>query len=87
MHTSATQPQVRVVVLGAGYGGTLAAIRLAGKARQADVTLIGESDLFVERVRLHQYAAHQRLRQRPMADILGGTRIKFIRGTVSSVDL
>lgn len=86
MHTSDTQ-QVRVVVLGAGYGGLLAAIRLAGKSRRADVTLIGATDLFVERVRSHQYAAHQRVRQRPMADMLRGTRIKFIRGTVSSVDL
>src|SRR5436309_3097040 len=86
MHTSDTQ-QLRVVVLGAGYGGLLAAIRLAGKSRRADVTLIGASDLFVERVRLQQYAAHQRVRERSMVDMLGGTRIKFIRCTVSSLEL
>src|SRR6266567_4065781 len=81
------QPRVRVVVLGAGYAGMLAAIRFAGKSPRADVTLIGDSDFFVERVRLHQYAANQHVRQRRIADILRGTRISFLRGTVEDLDL
>jgi NADH dehydrogenase len=79
--------RVRVVVLGAGYAGMLAAIRLAGKSRRADVTLIGESDFFVERVRLHQYAANQQVPKRRIANTLRGTRVSFLRGTVEGLDL
>ena len=53
----------------------------------ADVTLVGETDVFVERVRLHQYAANQKVNRRRMADILQGTRISFLRGTAHRVDL
>lgn len=44
----------RVVVLGGGYAGTMAALRLAPYAR---VTLVDPSDRFTERVRLHELAA------------------------------
>src|SRR4051794_34165567 len=77
----------RVVVLGAGYGGLLAAVRLAGRAPQVEVTLVNQSDLFVERVRLHQYAANQAVRQRQLVDVLAGTRVQFVGGTVDRIDL
>ncbi len=50
--------QQQVIVIGAGYDGLLATIRLAGKVRRQNVqiTLISGSDKFVERVRLHQMA-------------------------------
>ncbi len=63
MHTSDTRQLVRVVVPGAGYGGLLAAIRLAAKSPRADVTLIGESDLFVAK------AGNRRIR---LLDVRGG---------------
>ncbi|MFT4200219.1 NAD(P)/FAD-dependent oxidoreductase [Gordonia sp. (in: high G+C Gram-positive bacteria)] len=44
----------RVVVLGGGYAGTTTANRLA---RSFDVVLVNERDRFVERIRLHQWAA------------------------------
>src|SRR4051794_29940421 len=77
----------RVVVLGAGYGGLLAAVRLAARAPQAEVTLVNQSDVFVERVRLHQYAANQAVRRPALADILAGTRVSFVRATVEGIDL
>src|SRR4051812_3127071 len=77
----------RVVVLGAGYGGLLAAVRLAGKSPQAEVTLVNQSDVFVERVRLHQYAANQAVRQRKLVDVLAGTRVQVVCGTVERIDL
>ena len=77
----------RVVVLGAGYGGLLAAVRLAARSPQAEVTLVNQSDVFVERVRLHQYAANQAVRQRKLVDILAGTRVQFVCGTVDRIDL
>jgi NADH dehydrogenase FAD-containing subunit len=65
----------------------LAAVRLAGKSRGAEVTLINSRDEFVERVRLHQYAANQNIRRRKLADILGSSKVSFVRGTVSAIDL
>ncbi|MGW1049020.1 FAD-dependent oxidoreductase [Streptomyces sp. NPDC002521] len=54
----------RIVVLGAGHAGLLAAKRLARRLHRsgATVTLVNASDRFVERVRLHQLAAGQRLK-------------------------
>lgn len=46
----------RVVVVGGGYAGCMAANRLAGRD-DVDVTLINDADVFVERIRLHQLAA------------------------------
>ena len=49
-----------VVVLGGGYAGVLAAVRLAGRARRrAEVTLLDAKPEFVQRLRLHQVAAGQ----------------------------
>jgi NADH:quinone reductase (non-electrogenic) len=77
----------RVVVLGGGYSGVMTAVRLASRTRSAAVTLVSERDTFVERVRLHQYAASQKIRQRPFTDLLQGTRVEFVRGTVTRIDL
>ena len=48
---------MNIVVIGAGYAGTLAALRLAGKSKNQNITLINASDTFVERIRLHELAA------------------------------
>jgi NADH:ubiquinone reductase (H+-translocating) len=77
----------RVVVVGVGYGGLLAAVRLAARAPQVEITLVNQSDVFVERVRLHQYAANQSVRQRKLADILAETRVQFVRATLERIDL
>ena len=49
----------RVVVVGAGYAGLLAAARLAGRPGIA-VTIVDPSPVFRERIRLHQWASGQR---------------------------
>jgi len=56
-----TKQFTRIVVIGAGYAGLLATVRLAGKTRHNNVaiTLVNASDVFVERLRLHQFAANQ----------------------------
>ncbi|MFE5565007.1 NAD(P)/FAD-dependent oxidoreductase [Amycolatopsis japonica] len=46
----------KVVVIGGGYAGTLAANRLRTRA-DVDVTLVNPRPEFVERIRLHQFAA------------------------------
>jgi len=79
---------VKIVVLGGGYAGVLAALRLAGKTRRANVhiTLINGSEHFVERIRLHQLATDQPLRSRPFARLLAGTGIEFIHGWATAID-
>lgn len=77
-----------VVVLGAGYAGLMSAMRLV---RQTDagiaVTLVNAADTFGDRVRNHQVAAGQPVRRRPLASFLRGTRIQFVQGTVTALNL
>jgi NADH:ubiquinone reductase (H+-translocating) len=75
----------RIVVLGAGYSGQLAA-QLAAKARDVAVTLVNERDQFVERVRLHQLAAGEQLRERPLAKLVKGTGIELVIDRVTAID-
>ena len=51
-----TQHHTRVVVIGGGYAGTLAANNLRLRA-DVDITLVNPRPRFVERIRLHQFAA------------------------------
>ena len=74
-----------IVVLGAGYAGLIAA-KLAARRTGATVTLVNERDRFVERVRNHQLATGQRLRDRPLHDLLKGTGIRLAVDRVTSID-
>ena len=66
----------RIVVLGAGYAGAIAAGRLAKRLRREDVaiTLVNAEPDFVERVRMHQLATGQDLKPRPFARDVRGHR-------------
>lgn len=50
---------MRVIIAGGGYAGVMAANRLAGHTN-INVTLIEPQDSFVERIRLHEFAAGSR---------------------------
>ncbi|MEV5748275.1 FAD-dependent oxidoreductase [Actinoallomurus sp. NPDC052308] len=78
----------RVVVLGAGYTGMLAAIRLAHRTRRTGVriTLVNPSARFTERLRLHQTAAGQELADHRIPDLLAGTGITFVQGRATRID-
>ncbi|MFJ8113732.1 NAD(P)/FAD-dependent oxidoreductase [Streptomyces sp. NPDC096132] len=78
----------RIVVLGAGYAGLFAAIRLAHRTRRtgARITLVNPSDRFTERLRLHQTATGQRLADHRIPDLLTGTGVVFVRGTATDLD-
>src|SRR5215475_7955471 len=84
-----TQPNIQVLVIGAGYAGMLATVRLAMKAQDQNVqiTLINPTDIFVERPRLHQYATNQSVRRQPIVEILRDTKAQFIKGTVTTIDI
>lgn len=79
----------RLVVLGAGYAGLGAARRAARRLRRTDVevTLINATDRFVERIRLHQLAAGQALRDRPLRTMLDGADVKLIVARVTAIDV
>ncbi|HLO32803.1 MAG TPA: FAD-dependent oxidoreductase [Anaerolineales bacterium] len=83
------QQKVQVLVIGAGYAGLLGAVRLAMKSRHQNVqiTLINPSEMFVERPRLHQFAANQLIKQRPISDVLSGTGVQFIQAVVTAIDV
>jgi NADH dehydrogenase FAD-containing subunit len=79
-------PEQRIVVIGGGYAGALAAVRLAGRARgRAAVTLIEPRGELVQRLRLHELATGQRVRSFDLAR-LTGRRVENRRARAVAVD-
>ncbi|MFD4351038.1 NAD(P)/FAD-dependent oxidoreductase [Nocardia sp. NPDC058518] len=79
----------RIVVLGAGYAGAFSAGYLARQIHSDDfeITVVNAEPDFVERLRLHQLAAGQDLRHRPLAEIFAGTGIRLRVARVEAVDV
>ena len=84
--TGGTRPY-DVVVMGAGYAGLMAALRLARRKWQLRIVLVNSSDQFVERVRLQEsIAAAVAPRIPSISAFVARTGIEFIRGNVTSLD-
>ncbi|MTE13786.1 FAD-dependent oxidoreductase [Nocardia sp. CT2-14] len=85
---NATANTHEIVVLGAGYTGMLAAVRLARRTRKLDVriTLVNPSDRFTERLRMHQIAAGQELADHRIPDLLAGSGVVFHRAAAVAID-
>lgn len=81
--------QHRIIVLGAGYSGAIAAGRLAERLRREDaaITLINAELDFVERIRLHQLAVGQNLEPRPLGEVFAGTGVELTFAKVTGVDV
>ncbi|MGH3971036.1 MAG: NAD(P)/FAD-dependent oxidoreductase, partial [Mycobacterium sp.] len=79
-----TEPRTRVVVLGGGYAGTLAANHLRLRA-DVDVTLVNPRPMFVERIRLHQLAAGTGTATVDYSTLLG-EGIRLVTGTAERID-
>jgi NADH:quinone reductase (non-electrogenic) len=76
-----------VVILGAGYAGLMAALRLNRKRLQLRVVLVNASDRFLERVRLQEsIVAPVAPRISSISAFLAGTGIEFICATVVALD-
>jgi NADH dehydrogenase len=76
-----------VVILGAGYAGLMAALRLSRRKWRLRIALVNPSDQFLERVRLQESivaAVPQRIPS--ISALVQGTTIDFIRGSVTSLD-
>ncbi|MGK5685409.1 NAD(P)/FAD-dependent oxidoreductase [Actinoplanes sp. URMC 104] len=73
-----------ILVLGGGYAGLTAALRLA---RHHSVTLVDPRDHFVHRIRLHQVAAGEPATVTyPYERLLAGTGVRHVRAAAASVD-
>ncbi|MGW2664783.1 NAD(P)/FAD-dependent oxidoreductase [Nocardia tengchongensis] len=85
---NATTNTHEIAVLGAGYTGMLAAIRLARRTRKLDVriTLVNPSERFTERLRMHQVAAGQELADHRIPDLLAGSGVVFHRAAAVALD-
>ncbi|MCW3493593.1 NAD(P)/FAD-dependent oxidoreductase [Microbacterium sp. SSM24] len=77
---------MQVLVVGAGYAGAVAAVRLAGRARgRVDVTVVNPRPGFVHRLRMHHFAAGRDVPSRDLGDLLG-TDVRLVEGTVVALD-
>ncbi|MGY1946490.1 NAD(P)/FAD-dependent oxidoreductase [Nocardia asiatica] len=79
----------RIVVLGAGYAGAFSAGYLARQLHPDDfeITVVNAEADFVERLRLHQLAAGQELRHRPLTEVFAGTGIRLRVARVTGLDV
>lgn len=79
----------RLIVLGAGYSGTIAAGRLARRLHPDDVTItvVSAEPDFVERVRMHQLAVGQDLKAHPLDTIFAGTGVDVRQARVTGIDV
>jgi thioredoxin reductase len=82
-----------VVILGAGYAGLMAALRLRRRKRgpqnhrELRIALVNGSDQFIERVRLQERISGAVAPRIPsIAALLAGTGIEFVRGDIVALD-
>ncbi|MFF9015897.1 NAD(P)/FAD-dependent oxidoreductase [Streptomyces sp. NPDC014870] len=78
----------RIVVLGAGYAGAYVAGNLARRLSPADteITVVNAEPDFVQRLRMHQFAAGQEVEAPRLADVFAGTGIRLRLARVTAVD-
>ena len=76
-----------VVILGSGYAGLMAALRLRRRKWRLPIALVNARDQFLERVRLQEsIVAAVTPRIPSISAFVAGTNIEFIRGNISSLD-
>jgi NADH:ubiquinone reductase (H+-translocating) len=73
-----------IVIIGGGYGGAIAAARMA--RRGIPVTLVDARDGLTERIRLHQAAAGDELAPVPYRTLFRSLPVAVIRARVTSID-
>lgn len=75
----------RVLVLGGGYAGMLAAAR-ASRGGRAEVTLLDARDRFTQRIRLHEMLAGSEPDAPRYAPLLARRGIRFVQGRAERLD-
>lgn len=74
----------RTLILGGGYAGTLAAVRLA--KRGVAVSLVDAGDGLVDRIRLHQVIAGDDIAVTPYTKLFRDLPVEFIRARVLRIN-
>lgn len=79
------KPAKQVLILGGGYAGVNAALRLRLRDKHAKITLVNERRQFIERIRNHQAAAGQKRQVHQLAQVLG-SGVQFVEGRAEKID-
>lgn len=76
-----------IVIIGAGFAGLMAAVRLSRKSDQypMQITLINASEDYIIRPRLHEWATNQTQDRQKIGDMLSGTGVEFIKAWVTNL--
>lgn len=76
-----------VLILGGGYAGLLAALRLnsRGDSHKQNITLIDASDHFTERIRFHEVLVGKEPEKIRFSDFLADTHVRFAQGRVTGI--
>ena len=76
----------KVLILGGGYAGMIAAARIARGSRGADVTLLDAKADFVQRIRLHEVLAGREPTALRYAPLLARRGVRFVQARVEALD-
>jgi NADH dehydrogenase FAD-containing subunit len=76
----------KVLILGGGYAGLMAAARLGRQLAGAEVTLIDARPEMVQRIRLHEVLAGGAPKTLPYARLLARRGARFVQASVESLD-
>ncbi|HEX6289091.1 MAG TPA: FAD-dependent oxidoreductase [Herpetosiphonaceae bacterium] len=78
------QRKRRILILGGGYAGLIAAARSA-RAGSAEITLVNARPEFVQRIRLHEALAGSSPRTLALAPALARRGVRFVQGFVEQL--
>ncbi len=81
----ATNRRQRIVIVGGGYAGLLAAARI-GRDEAATVTLVDAQPAFTQRIRLHEALAGSAPKSLAYGAALARRGVKFVQGFVERLD-
>lgn len=76
----------RILILGGGYAGLIAAARSARAGSAAEITLVNASPDFVQRIRLHEALAGSTQRSFSIPKLLAKRGVSFVQGFVEAVE-
>lgn len=76
----------RILILGGGYAGLIAAARSARAGSAAEITLVNASPDFVQRIRLHEALAGSTPRSFTIPKLLARRDVRFVQGFVELLE-